>query len=307
VNYDLPWNPMIVEQRIGRLDRLGQLAERIIILNFSVRGTIEERILDRLYNRIRIFEGSIGDLEPILGEEIRKLTEALLQSRLTPEEQERRIAEVAAVLERRHRDAERLEQESNRFLGQDAFFNEQIGRVLSLKRYLTADELCTFVADFLDAEHPRCGLKPAREEGCFWLTVTTEFVELIRESVAVYEPAAAEFLGKAYSGGMLVTFDSDVAYDKPNAELIYGQHALTRTIVRFYEDHLDRTHPVAKLRVSTAVAPAADYVYYLHQIEVHGIRPGRYLEATVLAQQEVGGRRREESAWRSDRDLYRRR
>jgi SNF2 family DNA or RNA helicase len=73
-NYDLPWNPMVVEQRIGRLDRLGQEADRIVILNFSVRGTIEERILGRLYDRIRIFEGSIGDLEPILGEEIRRLS-----------------------------------------------------------------------------------------------------------------------------------------------------------------------------------------------------------------------------------------
>src|SRR5205823_4502518 len=58
VNYDLPWNPMVVEQRIGRLDRLGQKAERIVIFNFSVRETIEERILERLYARIRIFEGS---------------------------------------------------------------------------------------------------------------------------------------------------------------------------------------------------------------------------------------------------------
>jgi len=282
VNYDLPWNPMVVEQRIGRLDRLGQTAERIIILNFSVRGTIEERILGRLYDRIRIFEGSIGDLEPILGEEIRKLTESLLQSRLTPQEQEKRIAEVAAVLERRHRDAERLEQESSRFLGHDDFFNEQIGRILSLKRYLTAEELRAFVVDFLYTEHPRCGLKPGRENGCFWLTVTAELIDLIRHSLPTLEPVVLDFLGRARSGGLLVTFDSDVAYDTPNADLINSQHALTRTIVRFYEDHPDRTHPVAKLRVRSAEALSADYVYYLHQIEVRGIRPGRFLEAVFV-------------------------
>ena len=44
VNYDLPWNPMKVEQRIGRLDRLGQQAERISIVNISVTDTIEDRI-----------------------------------------------------------------------------------------------------------------------------------------------------------------------------------------------------------------------------------------------------------------------
>ncbi len=47
VNYDLPWNPMRVEQRIGRLDRLGQRAEKISIINLFVESTIEERILDR--------------------------------------------------------------------------------------------------------------------------------------------------------------------------------------------------------------------------------------------------------------------
>ena len=62
VNYDLPWNPMVVEQRIGRLDRIGQKASKIIIFNFSVPGTIEDRIFTRLYQRIRIFEESIGDL-----------------------------------------------------------------------------------------------------------------------------------------------------------------------------------------------------------------------------------------------------
>ena len=64
INYDLPWNPMKVEQRIGRLDRLGQRADSISIINIAARNTIEERILERLYERIAIFERSIGDLEP---------------------------------------------------------------------------------------------------------------------------------------------------------------------------------------------------------------------------------------------------
>jgi superfamily II DNA or RNA helicase len=67
-NYDLPWNPMRVEQRIGRLDRYGQASEVIHIRNMIVSDTIEERIFHRLYERIRIFESSIGDLEAILGE-----------------------------------------------------------------------------------------------------------------------------------------------------------------------------------------------------------------------------------------------
>ena len=64
VNYDLPWNPMRIEQRIGRLDRFGQTADEILILNLAVEGTIDAAILHRLYHRIRLFEDALGMLDP---------------------------------------------------------------------------------------------------------------------------------------------------------------------------------------------------------------------------------------------------
>jgi SNF2 family DNA or RNA helicase len=67
VNYDLPWNPMKVEQRIGRVDRIGQ-EHPVLIFNFHVKGTIEGRILEVLERRINIFEDAVGGLDPILGE-----------------------------------------------------------------------------------------------------------------------------------------------------------------------------------------------------------------------------------------------
>lgn len=66
INYDLPWNPMKVEQRIGRVHRLGQTKE-IIIFNYAVAGTIEARILELLVRKIRMFEIVIGELDLILG------------------------------------------------------------------------------------------------------------------------------------------------------------------------------------------------------------------------------------------------
>ena len=66
VNYDLPWNPMRVEQRIGRVDRIGQ--DHVVqVFNFWVKGTIEERVLDVLERRINVFEQTVGGLDPILG------------------------------------------------------------------------------------------------------------------------------------------------------------------------------------------------------------------------------------------------
>jgi hypothetical protein len=65
VNYDLPWNPMKIEQRIGRVDRVGQTRD-VEIYNFAVRGMLDERILDVLEHRIKIFTETVGALDPIL-------------------------------------------------------------------------------------------------------------------------------------------------------------------------------------------------------------------------------------------------
>ncbi|MFP9192156.1 DEAD/DEAH box helicase [Natrialbaceae archaeon A-CW1-1] len=65
VNYDLPWNPMKVEQRIGRIHRIGQDRE-VYIFNLALTGTIEEYVLERLYHKIDLFTQSVGELSEIL-------------------------------------------------------------------------------------------------------------------------------------------------------------------------------------------------------------------------------------------------
>jgi SNF2 family DNA or RNA helicase len=66
INFDLPWNPMRIEQRIGRLHRIGQKRD-VFIFNLTVKDTIEDYILDILDNKINMFEMVIGEIEPILG------------------------------------------------------------------------------------------------------------------------------------------------------------------------------------------------------------------------------------------------
>ncbi|TXK85966.1 DEAD/DEAH box helicase [Paenibacillus sp. N3.4] len=65
INFDLPWNPMRVEQRIGRVHRLGQTHD-VNIYNLSTRNTIEEHILSLLHEKINMFEMVIGQLDTIL-------------------------------------------------------------------------------------------------------------------------------------------------------------------------------------------------------------------------------------------------
>jgi SNF2 family DNA or RNA helicase len=66
INFDLPWNPMRVEQRIGRVHRLGQMRD-VFVYNLATKGTIEEYIVDLLQEKIRMFELVIGELDMIIG------------------------------------------------------------------------------------------------------------------------------------------------------------------------------------------------------------------------------------------------
>ncbi|WP_436931240.1 DEAD/DEAH box helicase [Halosimplex halobium] len=66
INYDLPWNPMKVEQRIGRIDRIGQKNEEVLVWNYVYDETVEEDIYERLGERINLFEQAVGPLRPIL-------------------------------------------------------------------------------------------------------------------------------------------------------------------------------------------------------------------------------------------------
>ncbi|MCH6266642.1 MULTISPECIES: DEAD/DEAH box helicase [Neobacillus] len=65
INFDLPWNPMRLEQRIGRIHRLGQEKD-VMIYNFAIKDTVEEHILKLLYEKIDLFERVIGELDDIL-------------------------------------------------------------------------------------------------------------------------------------------------------------------------------------------------------------------------------------------------
>lgn len=65
INYDLSWNPMKIEQRIGRIHRIGQEKD-VYIYNFTIKNTLEEHILALLYEKIQLFETTIGQLDEIL-------------------------------------------------------------------------------------------------------------------------------------------------------------------------------------------------------------------------------------------------
>ena len=160
VNYDLPWNPMRVEQRIGRLDRLGQKAERISIINLSLEDTLEERILSRLYERIELFESSIGDMEEILGEMTENLILELFEPTLSERERSERADQIAdAILKQRAQNSQ-LEAEAINLVAYSDYVLDSIRDSKNSGRWLQPTEIRGLVTDFLHSQYPGTIIEP---------------------------------------------------------------------------------------------------------------------------------------------------
>ena len=250
VNYDLPWNPMKVEQRIGRIDRYGQQRPQIRIYSFVLQGTVEERILARLYDRIGIFEESIGDLEPILGPAVADLTREVFTADLTPDEE-------AAVLERnlrmvvqRRLEEQLLDKRRAELLGQDALLKQRIDETVSSGRYISAAELRAAVDGYLREIDSKAELRDRVGDG---RTCTLHGDAVLVDRVGQHmmasrdtRPSSAQFLsrlgGRAPIPG---TFDGVVAHQGPRLELFSLRHPLLRAAV----DHLRAAHPTSALPI----------------------------------------------------------
>ena len=95
VNYDLPWNPMRIEQRIGRIDRYGQQSETVAIVNLITPGTVDADIYERCLWRIGVFQHAVGGSEEILGEVTQELHDIAESFTLTAEQRAQRLQQLA--------------------------------------------------------------------------------------------------------------------------------------------------------------------------------------------------------------------
>lgn len=117
VNYDLPWNPQKVEQRIGRIDRYGQQSETVAIYNLITPGTVDFEIFERCLSRIGVFQQALGGSEEILGTITRELHSVMENLSLTDYEREQRLQQLADNQIRRLQEQTRLEEQQAELFG----------------------------------------------------------------------------------------------------------------------------------------------------------------------------------------------
>jgi ATP-dependent helicase HepA len=117
VNYDLPWNPMRVEQRIGRIDRNGQKSETVAIFNMITPGTVDADIYERCLLRIGVFNHALGDCEEILGEIHKDVRNIASQFELSVNERREKLEQIADNKIRLIEEQEKLEQQQLELFG----------------------------------------------------------------------------------------------------------------------------------------------------------------------------------------------
>ena len=269
-NYDLPWNPMVVEQRIGRLDRFGQKAEKILIFNLSAPGTIEHEILTRLYKRINLFESYIGDLEAILGAEITNLTRDLFDPDLTDEQRKAKIDHAGLLLEKRKVQFAEWERESPQFIGHDEYYRQEVDRAEKLGRFISADDLVVFVKDFIRNFDRRSELVE-ESPGVYQFDGGDKLYQFILRQPE--DSLKAEFCRLLYLKTLRVTFDPEVAEKNRQVCFIHLRHFFIRAVVNDLQRNENQLHSVARVQLTSSdTLPQGEYVYLLGRATIHAAR-----------------------------------
>ena len=187
INYDLPWNPMRIEQRIGRCDRLGQRSDKVHVGNLASVGTIEQRILSRLYTRLRVFEQALGDMEVILGEEVASFERDVFTSGLSPQQQDERLERISQAIENREQQKESVAQSGVISLhGRQLIESDQEEIKEAASRFLSPAEVGEFVHASLERNCP--GSVKQLADDTFEVNGTSQTRDALQGLLSTYPP-----------------------------------------------------------------------------------------------------------------------
>lgn len=278
VNYDLPWNPMRIEQRIGRIDRYGQKSESVAIINLVTPGTVDADIYDRCLSRIGVFQRAIGGNEEILGEITAQIHEIEEMLTLTPAEREKRLQQLADNGIRRIQEDERLEAREAELFGLNVPKKSWEQDVEDAESYwLSAAAIEGAVATYMtqrlgtEVEHllGEKALKTLRLGHEARAMLLADYRKLPSRS---NEPVFREWEKwlKGTQPMLPVTFDQAAAAENAKTHHLSVLHPLVRQAARALELH---EPAYVSLEVQHKDAPTGRHRFALYRWGTKGVRP----------------------------------
>ena len=267
-NYDLPWNPMVVEQRIGRIDRIGQQAKRLVILNFVVEDSIEERVLKRLLTKIEIFKESIGEPDPIIGENIERLAGRALQGDLSPEELDKLVEQQGDALARTVLDAKKMLTRVDGLLAADQALIDEINAIIGERQLPSEHELILFLNSFLANRYPGTQLPSRAVKDVVSVNLGTTLGLALENASPDLGHDAAIFGRRISTGAVEITLSREAGYRHPRVELLHLQHPLTRFAVSEITKEKSERNAAFALSLPTKRLPAGRYGFLVSLIQV---------------------------------------
>lgn len=275
INYDLPYNPMRIEQRIGRIDRMGQLSDKIIIGNLCIDETIDMVINRVLLSRISDATDLLGDLEPIITHEMEEINQMILRKELTPEELKRREKELSARIEKERLTREEFDR--RRFeLVNDSGFRSEFEDAIKKSRIDPIDS-CLFTVAFLKGIN-----------GCWSKSINESAIEIhlskdVREKLAIYYRKTDMGAGTKEINSIIkastdpiINFKGSDAYNHPEHIFVKPSGAWIHFMIDYLKGQINekegRVFSVSVKENQAAPLTLGSYLVYVYDYEFAGFR-----------------------------------
>lgn len=274
VNYDLPWNPMRVEQRIGRIDRVGQQARHLSIVNFKITDTVEERLFDRLHSKLERFANSLGDLESIIGREVQNLTVEFLSKDLTRDQEDLLFDQAEHVIEQRLLQMQALEESGDALLALSDYVQRRISEDRDRGRYIQPEEIEDYVLDFFQREFQGSVVNqntPAQD--CYRFKLNSAAQNSLSDFIKDDRSLSARPLRQRE---FTLTFRKETLQSLPPAQrrsVNFANHLspLVRWITKINRERSRSFYNVSAVQIlSSALAPG-DYCYRIERWQMRGL------------------------------------